>query len=309
MAEQAEKKKSGGKGFLIVLVILLLLGNLAQGYFNYKQHTDGTVLTDSLSNKKTELAETVEELDILEADLQATKDTLEARGVEITQINELLETVRAERDRAVNARSGDLATIRSLRSNLSQYKKMFLQMEEEINQLKKTTALQDTLITELKVEQVALKDTITGLEENVVDLEEDVRKGKKLVASDFGIVAVKSNGKEKVKEIYKSKDLANMKVTFSISENKIADIGNKAVYVQIVDPSGNTIYDLSGGGGEFEVDGSSMFYTQKQDVGYDRSKKELTVNYSRGADYDSGTHYVNVYSDGFKIGSGSFQVK
>lgn len=309
MAEQAENKKSGGKGFLIVLVILLLLGNLAQGYFNYKQHNDGTVLADSLTEKKTELAETVEELNSLEEDLQATKDSLEARGVEITDLNELLETVRAERDRAVSARSGDLATIRSLRANLTQYKKMFLQMEEEINQLKKTTAMQDTLITELKVEKVALKDTITGLEENVEDLEEDVRKGKKLVASDFGITSVKSNGKEKVKEVYKSKDLQNMKITFRVRENKIADIGNKELYIQIVDPSGNTIYDLSGGGGEFEIAGIAMFYTNKQDVGYDRSTKEVTLNYERGADYDSGTHYVNVYSDGFKIGAGSFQVK
>lgn len=309
--EQPENKKSKGGIVLWIFVILFLIGNIVQGIlFTYPHFTQLPAVQDSLATKKQELAATLDTLSNIKEKLIQTQTDLAEKGIQNEELNSQIAELEATLKKAKRNEGWALGQLGKLKNDKKAYETMFRQMEQEIAQLKETTAQQDTMITELKVDKAALQDTIVELEEDVEYLEDEVDKGKTLVASDFKVTAVKSNGKEKFDENfeYKSKHLHQAKIEFTIAENKIADIEQKDIYVQIIDPSGTTIYDLQQGGGEMEVEGKALFYTIKQAINYDRQTQRMTVMYKKNADYSEGAHKVNVFADGRSIGSGKFIV-
>lgn len=79
--------------------------------------------------------------------------------------------------------------------------------------------------------------------------------------------------------------------------------------MQLKEPSGNTLYDLALGSGEFENKGSKLYYTLKKDVIYERDGIDIEMIYDQPTTYQSGKYTIEVYCEGNVIGSGSFLVK
>jgi hypothetical protein len=52
-----------------------------------------------------------------------------------------------------------------------------------------------------------------------------------------------------------------------------------------------------------------MIYTAKQSVMYDNSGQNVDFIYSRGSNYSKGKYNIELYSEGFSIGRGIFEVK
>ena len=75
------------------------------------------------------------------------------------------------------------------------------------------------------------------------------------------------------------------------------------------DAEENILFDVATGIVAFIMDGKEEFYTAKQDILFDNSSQKLNFLYDKGSDYPSGLYQVEVYSDGFFIGSSNFTVK
>lgn len=315
MAEITQQPKknntsNGGKTILIIVVVILLLLNAVQGIlFTYPHLTEVPAMRDSLELREAEIAETLKDLQKLKQSLEKTKAELEAMGIENTELNSQLEELNVTLDKAQKSKGWALNQMNKLKADKKAYEQMLNQMETRIKNLEATAAQQDTIINELKQEKVAMTDTLNMMNENMNTLQDEISKGKTLVASEFQVTAVNKNGKEKIKDEYRSKDLYQAKIEFMIAENQIADIEKKDLYMQIIDPSGSTIYDLEQGGGEFEANGEPLFYTINQPITYNRSSQKVVIMYQKNSDYESGTHKVNVFTDGKRIGSGKFEVK
>jgi len=80
-------------------------------------------------------------------------------------------------------------------------------------------------------------------------------------------------------------------------------------YASQPDPERNILFDVATGSGTFIMDGKEEFYTAKQDILFDNTGQKLNFLYDKGSDYSSGLYQVEVYSDGFVIGSSNFTVK
>jgi hypothetical protein len=79
--------------------------------------------------------------------------------------------------------------------------------------------------------------------------------------------------------------------------------------LRMLDPQGNVISDMATGSGVFNFGGKETVYTAKQSVFYDNSGQNVDFIYSRGANYTKGKYAIELYSEGFSVGRGSFDVK
>ena len=56
-------------------------------------------------------------------------------------------------------------------------------------------------------------------------------------------------------------------------------------------------------------EGREMFYTARKEILYDRNKQEVIVFYDKGSEFAIGVHNVEIYTDEYLMGAGSFVVK
>ena len=100
-----------------------------------------------------------------------------------------------------------------------------------------------------------------------------------------------------------------MSINLTLNENDLAKIEVVDVYISIEKPNGEIIYDISKGSGTFTYEKREEFYTIKEGILVDRSKKELSINYIKNQEFDKGLHKVHFYTNEYKIGSGEFLIK
>jgi len=100
-----------------------------------------------------------------------------------------------------------------------------------------------------------------------------------------------------------------VRVDFILEKNPLTLTDNKTVYMRIIDPSGATISDNATGSGEFDYNGQKQGYTISQDVVYGNNNQDMSIMYDRATPFPKGKYTVELYSEGFSIGEGSFSVK
>ncbi|MFN6943900.1 MAG: hypothetical protein ACK4ND_03065, partial [Cytophagaceae bacterium] len=131
-----------------------------------------------------------------------------------------------------------------------------------------------------------------------------------LKAESFKIVGVKSNGKEIDDKEIKGSKIDRLKVSFRIADNKAAKKDNKLVYIALVQPSGEVFSDVANGGGTLTLEnGDDVFFTLSQKLKFDNTNQELTFSMLKGFNYIPGNYSILAYSEGHKIGEGSFIIK
>ena len=103
--------------------------------------------------------------------------------------------------------------------------------------------------------------------------------------------------------------IENLRIEFTVGENKVAPIEGKELLLRVIAPDNNVLFDVTRGSGSFNFEGREMFYTVKKDILYDRSSQKVSILYNKGSEYSLGKHTVEVYTDDYLMGRGSFVVK
>lgn len=121
--------------------------------------------------------------------------------------------------------------------------------------------------------------------------------------------AVNAKGKVKDDDSYKAKRLDKIKLVYTLLDNPLTKEEPKDVFVRVLDPTGAVVSDMANGSGTFTVDGNETIYTTKQTVNYTNNGQNVELMYTRGIPYKPGKYTVELYSEGFRIGSGEFAVR
>jgi hypothetical protein len=120
----------------------------------------------------------------------------------------------------------------------------------------------------------------------------------------------RKNGKEK--DTKKAKKADVLRVTFDIDENRIAESGTKQIYLRIIGPDGNVLTNPAYGSGTLTTSkGDQLAYTTLRNVPLvtNQQVKNIITEWNQEADYVKGTYNIEVYNDGFKVGSGDVTLK
>ncbi|KAA6440488.1 hypothetical protein FEM33_07830 [Dyadobacter flavalbus] len=301
-------EKKNNTGLLVGLIVMTILAAVF-GYLYYNERSINAKQATDLETRVTELANAEIKLDSISKQLDARILEVQGLGGDIEE----LQKVRAslENDR-IALRKGNVTLGRKVR----EYEAFLTKKDEEIARLREENqqliSQNETLVqakTELETSKQAISDSLSGVISRNTELESKVTTAAALRARNVKIYAISSKGKVREGENVKSRKIDKIRVDFILEKNPLTALDNKTVYMRIIDPSGATISDTKTGSGVFDYNGQEQGFTISKEVTYSNNNQDVSILYDRNAAFPSGNYKIELYSEGFPIGEGSFSVK
>lgn len=313
-----ETTESNNNGLLKVIIgvmvgVLALLGYLFMGARN-----ETLELQKSLTSKVEQLSSTQIKLDSISKSLDEKILEVQSLGGNVAE----LEAVKAQLENDKKKLKTDLTfSIQKYESKIKDYETFLATKDDDIRKLKEENGMlvakTQTLETEkqqvivenasLKTEKEVLSTTLADVNTKNSDLSRQVTLASAMKAINVQVTALSSKGKERDGGAYKARRIDQLKVSFIMPSNPVAAQNNKDIYVRVLDANGAVVEN--GNGGIVQADGKEIGYSFKQSVPFENNDQRVDLVSGKGANYTKGKYSVELYSEGFKIGKGAFEVK
>ena len=265
-------------------------------------------LKEEVTTTQADLNQTVLQLDSIGSELDKKIIEIQRLGGDIDTLLVVKEQLEQEKRSLLTTNQVNRSTIQSLQDKVDGYSELLVLKDQEIEQLQAQNEVLMTENTVLKTEKNILSDSISSITQNAEELTEQVAIASKLKVEGVMIYAVSDGGREREDE-FRNRHIDNLKIEFTVAENRVAPIEGKELLIRIIAPDNNVLFDVTRGSGSFTFEGRELFYTAKKEILYDRSSQSVSMLYNKGSDYESGQYIVEIYTDEYLMGKGSFVVK
>ncbi len=312
-------KKSGNGAFIAVIILLLcgigFMAYLLSGKTKEIKNRDKTIkqlTTDmdymndmmegyvgSMSNDlKTDFKSMLETYDVL-----AEKD--KGKAEEIEKQKEKIQKLLDEMQSNKNMSAYQLAALKKENETLRTIMKGYIVEIDKLNTLNlQLTSDLDSTSTQLNLTQ----EERDRLQQENEGQSEIIDKAKKLQAYNFNSGANKAKLGGTMTATNKARNAAQLRASFTISENSVTTKGTKTVYMQIIDPSGKTIQLRSGN--TTIVGSKEVPYTNSRDINYSGSSIDVAIYQDlNDTKVAKGNYKVRIYCQDQLIGTDSFTLK
>ncbi len=250
---------------------------------------------------------------IMQQDYDAALARLDMLTGKNAQLDSMVQGKDSEISKLRNQIKNILSNSRSTKSELNQAKVLIGELnamvksyEEQIAELKDENAR----LTEYN--SVVLKERDETVEKNI-SLQQKVKMGAVLHASNIRFVPIDlRRGGKKEKETSKAKNIDIFRLSFDIDENRIAEDGLKNIYIKIIDANGNLLSNTqTGSGTTSDAKGNDLNYTLLKQINLKQNEpvKNITADWTQSNSYVQGIYTIELYNEGFKIGSGNITLK
>ena len=301
--QPAEPKKSNSKaGFIIAFLSIIVL---VQGVKIYLDFKDKAEITEQKATVEEDLAGTMQRLKEIQTELDQKITEIQKLGGNIADLQKAKGEVDAQLKRNVTKSS---KAIKELKDRVQGYEELLKIKDEEIEKLKSVNKELYTENKQLKTQKNVLNDSINRLATKKDELASKVAIASQLKVENVSVLAVNSKGKER-ESPFKNRQLTKLKVEFNLAENKVAPIEGKKIIIRVIDENEQVIFDVAKGSGTFMLNNKEEFYTAQQEILFDNTRQKLTFFYTKGSDYASGNYSVEIYADGYQMGTVQFVVK
>lgn len=162
--------------------------------------------------------------------------------------------------------------------------------------------------TGLKSEKATLTKTVSDFSSQNDELKQKVSIAKAMKAINVQVYALASNGKVRDGGVFKASKISKLKISFIMPSNPVAEKNIKDIFVRVIDQNGAVISE-DGSAGTLNYDGKELGYSFKQGVLFENNDQKVDIVYGKSSQYQAGKYSIELYSEGFKIGNGSFEVK
>ncbi|KQS33030.1 hypothetical protein [Dyadobacter sp. Leaf189] len=301
-------ERKNNTGLLVGLILMTIIAAVF-GYLYYNERTLSTKQSADLETRVSELAASEIKLDSISKQLDARIQEVQGLGGDVEELQKVKASLENDR---IALRKGNA----NMGRKIKEYESFLTKKDEEIAQLREENqqliSQNETLAqekTELQTSKQAVADSLSTVTAKNSELESKVTMAAALRARNVKVYAVSSKGKVREGENVKAKRIDKVRVDFMLEKNPLTQTDNKTVYLRIIDPSGATISDTKTGSGVFDYNGQEQGFTISKDVAYTNSNQDVSIMYDRDAAFPSGKYTIELYSEGFSIGEGSFSVK
>ncbi|NCX95788.1 MAG: hypothetical protein EBX41_05135, partial [Chitinophagia bacterium] len=185
-----------------------------------------------------------------------------------------------------------------------------------VKNLNDKIALYQERITQLEKENEVLqgKNATLTHERDSTSAQNTVLKREASVLHAGNIRLEPIHLKRSGKEVHTSKarKVDVLRITFDILENRIAESGNKAIYVRIIAPGGSTLSNAANASGNLtSAQGSAIPYSVMKDVALTKGTpiNNITLDWKQDGDYEKGNYTIEIYNEGYKVGTGSVNMR
>ncbi|MCF0048886.1 hypothetical protein MUK70_03030 [Dyadobacter chenwenxiniae] len=309
-----QEQKQDRKTLLWAALAVLLLLNLVLVYFIYHEKQENLAKDDIITAKteevlfiKTKLDSISQELDIKIAEIQKLGGSVDS----LLAMKSQLEKDKLELKNMSNySASGYNKKIKGYETVLNEKDTEIAELKQELGIATSKNQELNEKVTGLESEKQLLADSVTNYSVQNRELAEKVTIASALRAENLTVNAVSAKGKEREGGKYKAKRIDKLRVNFSLAPNAVAKQNEKEMYLRILDPDGAVLSDMATGSGSFMHDGKELIYSSRQTVNFTNSGQSVDILYGRGGiPLKDGKYAIEVYSEGFKIGQGDFEVR
>jgi len=295
-------RKSNKIIYVVVFMAIIIVVQFIKIYLDSQERGD---LKAENTRIEEEYAVTLQKLEDIRGELDERIQEIQKLGGDITELQAAKDEIETQLKRQTRANG---KVIKELKDKVEGYETLLKNKDEEIEKLK---SINTELFTEnrtLKTEKNQLGDSINRLSQTKDELETKVAIASHLKIEDVRIVALNDRGKER-ESPFRGKQISQLKIEFNIGENNVAPIEGKKIMIRIVDQNDQVLFDVARGSGTFMFNNKEEFYTASQDILFDNSRQRLTYLYDKGTEYAAGNYTLEVYTDDYLMGSGTFAVK
>lgn len=293
---ESQKQNKTTQYALLVLLLLSLAGNV----FQFKNNKEDVKTRDS----KIDTLVTVQ--GELEKELVETNKELESyRGISanldslLNDANSKIAAQEAKINKLISGEKNQSKLNSKLKKELAELRKLKDQYLEKIDQLITENA-------QLKKENEEKAAAITQLNEEKSGLQNKVLTASQLQAEYIKVNSFKKKGSGKYVETSLAKRTNKIEVSLTVMDNKVADAGDKMVYVVIKEPGGKTLAGISKATFT-STDGGEVSATASYKVAYTGQKQEVKVNYeSEERELEAGNYIIDVYIDGTLVNTSTY---
>ncbi len=192
------------------------------------------------------------------------------------------------------------ARIAQLEGEIKTLKAILKTYVERIDELSKENAQLRDENKEVKDRNRRLAANLDDAKKSNEELSERMTLAEKLNVTGVTLTSLKSNGK-KEKNITKAKQLM---VTFTIPQNNSTPVGEKAIYLRIINPEGDL---LKGNGQKFSFENTTLDCSAVKTVEYAGEEiAGVTMYWDVNTTLNPGEYTVELFADNFRLVSRKF---
>jgi len=317
---------------LLAVALVAIIGLLGFNGYMWLQNSEKDAL---LSKQTTEIDETEKLKAELEKQYYESLSELEEMRGSNEELNALIDEQKAELKKQKSKISGlirtkkDLAAAKeqmdALRLQLNEYITANTRLQEEKEALTQQTIRlnqeKDVLSTDLTNERSAKEELISqkavlvsekeNLETERQALSAKVNLGSVVKVKQIDVSAwkLKKNGKEVKKKYARNTDF--LKICFTAIDNKVVEPGAEQFFIRVINPLGETLAIENLGSGVMinSSTNEEVRYTKSTEIPYSNEEVNACVQWKPDADFQKGTHDVEVYNKGYLVGKGNITLK
>ncbi|MES2691644.1 MAG: hypothetical protein V4658_14650 [Bacteroidota bacterium] len=297
MENQNQNQSKSTQYALIVLLLLSLIANVFQFKNNKDDVTERDYKIDTLETVRIDL-----EKELATTDLELEK----YRGISAN-----LDTLLNDANAKVSAQEKKIRNLIATEKNQSKLNKKLRVELEELRKLKEEYLEKiDQLITEnegLKQENEIKSQAINQLYEEKKGLQGKVTTASQLKAEYVKVNSYKKKSSGKFVETSLAKRTNKLEVKFTVLDNKVAEPGDKMIYIVVKEPTGKTLAGMSMAKFNMAVTNEEMDATASYKLPYTGEKQDVTLAYE-GEDkmLTSGTYNIDIYIDGTLVNTSTY---
>lgn len=283
------------RGYRIVIIILsvILVALSALYYSIHRQQTlDNDLLRADRDSIQNDLGRVMDDYD----NLQISNDTITANlNIERQRADSLMDRMKKER-------SWNLSKIREYQSQVKLLRSI---AEGYVRQIDSLNTLNKKLITE----NISFRKEISTAhmradmaEEKAAELDNKVRAGAVIKARSIRLTPLNAKGKE----VSRVKSAERLRTDFVLTANELAIPGSKTVYVRITSPDGYVLTTETQP--TFSFEGERLTYSASRDVDYQNQDLDVGIYYNNSG-FTAGSYRIQLYCDGYLIGTGEVALR
>lgn len=225
--------------------------------------------------------------------LLANDSIVEKYAAAKAKVEKLLQELNQEKTK-------NRARIAQLEGEIKTLKAILKTYVERIDELSKENESLRDENTRVKNRNRELSQNLTSAQRSNEELSERMTLAEKLNVTGVTLTSLKSNGKRE-KNITKAKQLM---VTFTIPQNNSTPVGEKAIYLRIINPEGDL---LRGNGQTFTFEGQSLDCSAMKTIEYAGEEiGGVTMYWDVNTTLNPGEYTVELFADNFRLASHKF---
>ena len=286
---------------IISIAIVLLLSGVIIYLISRVRNTEKEMLEmvemasyekEQLENEYTDMALEVEgQMLKIDNDSILKKKKKEQKRVQL--LLEELRTVKVTNARRIAELKEELASVRKVT-------KYYIAQVDSLNRVNEVLKKENIEVREQM--SIATK-TIDTLMLQKDKLSQTVRIASQLEAKNIVVDLLNDKGR-KTKYVRK---VDNIRVSFSISKNITASVGNKYIYLRIATPDGQVL--VKNDANKFLFEDNEIAYSSKKEIEYSGEELQCIIYYKVTETLIEGNYRADLFVDGHLIGTEEFVIE